>query len=78
MLNVVNYGSIVKTSEKRPTSLQGPKDLFPMWSLFGGFTVRICNCPTSIMIVKTAVCVGNGTWLPQVSCGGNDCNYMKR
>ena len=21
------------------------------------------------MIVKTAVCVGNGTWLPQVSCG---------
>ncbi len=32
-------GSIVKTSEKRPTSLQGPKDLFPMRSLFGGFTV---------------------------------------
>ncbi len=32
----------------------------------------ICNCPTS-MIVKTAVCVGNGTWLPQVSCGGDDC-----
>ena len=33
-------GSIVKTSEKRPTSLQGPKDLFPMRSLFGGFTVH--------------------------------------
>ncbi len=32
-------GSIVKTSEKRPTSLHGPKDLFPMQSLFGGFTV---------------------------------------
>ncbi len=25
------------------------------------------------MIVKTAVCVGNGTWLPQVSCGEDDC-----
>ncbi len=25
--------------------------------------------------MKTAVCVGNGngTWLPQVSCGGDDC-----
>ncbi len=33
----------------------------------------ICNCPTSMMIVKTAVCVGNDTWLPQVSCGGDDC-----
>ncbi len=33
----------------------------------------ICNCPTSMMIVKTAVCVGNGTWLPQVSCGEEDC-----
>ncbi len=33
----------------------------------------ICNCPSSMMIVKTAVCVGNGTWLPQVSCGGDDC-----
>ncbi len=26
-----------------------------------------------MMIVKTAVCVGNDTWLPQVSCGGDDC-----
>ncbi len=26
-----------------------------------------------MMIVKTAVCVGNGIWLPQVSCGGDDC-----
>ncbi len=26
-----------------------------------------------MMIVKTAVCVGNGTWLPQVLCGGDDC-----
>ncbi len=25
------------------------------------------------MIVKTAVCVGNDTWLPQVSCGEDDC-----
>ncbi len=25
----------------------------------------ICNCSPSLMIVKTAVCVGNGTWLPQ-------------
>ncbi len=33
----------------------------------------ICNCSTSMMIVKTAVCVGNGTWLPQVLCGGDDC-----
>ncbi len=33
----------------------------------------ICNCSTSMMIMKTAVCVGNGTWLPQVSCGGDDC-----
>ena len=29
----------------------------------------ICNCSTSLMMEKTAVCVGNGTWLlPQVSC----------
>ncbi len=29
------------------------------------------NCFTSMVIVKTAVCVhmGNGIWLPQVSCG---------
>ncbi len=26
-----------------------------------------------MMTVKTAVCVGNGTWLPQVSCGGDEC-----
>ncbi len=32
-----------------------------------------CICSTSIMIVKTAVCAGNGTWLPQVSCGEDDC-----
>ncbi len=31
----------------------------------------ICNCLTSIM--KTTVCVGNGTWLSRVSCGGDDC-----
>ena len=24
-------------------------------------------------MMKTAVCVGNGTWLPQMSCGGDDC-----
>ncbi len=41
---ITNYGSIVKTSEKRPTSLQGPKDLFPMRSLFGGFTVYLKGC----------------------------------
>ncbi len=29
----------------------------------------ICNCSTTMMTVKTAVCVGNGTWLPRVSCG---------
>ncbi len=29
----------------------------------------MCNCPTSMMIVKTAVCVGNDTWLPQIVCG---------
>ena len=33
----------------------------------------ICNCSTSMMIEKIAVCVGNGTWLPQVLCGGDDC-----
>ncbi len=26
-----------------------------------------------MMIVKTAVCAGNGTWLPQVSCGEDGC-----
>ncbi len=26
-----------------------------------------------MMIVKTAVCAGNGTWLPQVSCVEDDC-----
>ncbi len=24
-------------------------------------------------MMKTAVCVGNGTWLPQVSCGADGC-----
>ncbi len=38
-VNLGCCGSIVKISEKRPTSLQGPKDLFPMRSLFGGITV---------------------------------------
>ncbi len=33
----------------------------------------ICNCSPSMMIVKTAVCVGNGTWLPQILCGGDVC-----
>ena len=27
----------------------------------------------SMMIVKTALCVGNGTWLPQVLCRADDC-----
>ncbi len=31
----------------------------------------ICNC--SMMIVKTAVCVGNGNWLPQILCGRDVC-----
>ena len=29
----------------------------------------MCNCPTSMMIVKRAVCGKNDTWLPQVLCG---------
>ncbi len=33
----------------------------------------ICTCSTSMMIVKTAVCVGNGTWLPQILCGRDVC-----
>ncbi len=33
----------------------------------------ICNCPTSMMTVKTAVCVGNGTWLLQILCGRDVC-----
>ena len=35
-----------------------------------------CDCSINIismMIVKTAVCVGNGTWLPQVLCRADDC-----
>ncbi len=33
----------------------------------------ICNCSTSMIIVKTAVCVGNGTWLPQILCRRDVC-----
>ncbi len=49
-----------------------PKDVVIINSTSSQLTY-ICICPTSMVIVKTAVCVGNGTWLPQVSCGGDDC-----
>ncbi len=52
---ITNYGSIVKTSEKRPTSLQGPKDMFPMWSLFGGFTVHLSLRPVPSPHLSTDV-----------------------
>ncbi len=54
--------AIVKTSEKRLTSLQGPKDLFPMRSLFGGFTV-IISAGEIIQVIFSVPSLGGGNFL---------------
>ncbi len=59
---ICQLGLIVKTSEKRPTSLQGPKDLFPMRSLFGGFTVYSYIATLSVMLQYNYTVLNTPRW----------------